>query len=334
MNTQAPVSSYDLTISVVSYNTKELTRRCLQAVRDKTQDIRYQVIVVDNESKDGTPEMIEAEFPEVTLIRSGKNRGFSSATNLALRQAAGRYFLLLGADTALKNDALSMLVAFLDEHPDTGIASPQLYYPDGRVQTSHYPFRYPEKRAMREVAPRIREIKTILGLRKIENRLSEEETATVPDEPIQVQRPRGVCFMIRMACVKEIGPMDSNLFIFADEVDWAWRAKQAGWKRYMVPFAEVYHENHASVSKEATLMKKVQMQSVYYFFYKHFGFNAWLRLRAGNLVGALLALLLSLMTSVLGSKRSKLSATEHFTEFKALLVMALLTKKVLPPDAV
>lgn len=326
------MASYDLTISIVSYNTKALVRQCLQSIQEKTKGIKYQVIVVDNESRDGTPEMVEAEFPEVVLIRSGKNMGFSSANNIALEKAEGRYFVLFNSDASLKNDALTELVNFMDEHPRCGVSCPQLYYPDERLQVSHYKFRSPKGRALREVRPRIDEIKRVLYLKQ--NFKTKQKKRTVPEQPKRVQRPRGVCFMIRMECVKEIGPMDGNLFIFAEDVDWAWRAKKAGWERYIVPSAQVYHEDHASVSQRASMMQQIQMQSVYYFFYKHFGFGGWLSIRIGNLIGAVLALVLSALTFLLGDKRSRLSAQEHFTESKALLKLASLSKKVLPPDAV
>lgn len=322
---------YDLTISIVSYNTKKLVRQCIQSIKEKTTGIKYQIIVVDNESKDGTPEMVASEFPEVLLIRSGKNLGFPSANNLALEKADSRYFVLFNSDASLQNNALAELVHFMDEHPDCGIACPQLYYPDGSVQKSYFPFRNPKRRGMREVSPRVKEIKTVLGLQKAGKR--QEEKLMIPDYPIKVQRPRGVCFLIRMDCVKEIGPMDGNIFIFAEDVDWAFRARNAGWARYIVPSAKVYHEDHASISKKAGMMEKIQMQSVYYFFYKHYGINAWLRLRGGYIMAALLAWVLGILTSCLGRKRSRVSAKEHFIESKFLLKLALLTGKVLPPDA-
>ncbi len=327
------MSAYDLTISIVAYNTKALVRQSLQSIKEKTKGVTYEVFVVDNESKDGTPEMVEAEFPEVKLIRSGKNMGFSSANNIALQQAKGRYFVLFNSDASLKNDAFAELVKFMDANPQCGVACPQLYYPDEQAQISYFPFRDPKARALREVRPRMEEIRQVLYLKHAKGK-KKKKGIKVPEQPMAVARPRGVCFMIRMKTVEEIGPMDGNLFIFAEDVDWAWRAKKGGWKRFIVPQAQVYHEDHASVSQRATMMQKIQMQSVYYFFYKHFGWRVWLGIRLGNLLGGGLALLLSGLTFLLGSKRSRLSAKEHLTEGKALLTLATLTKKVLPPDAV
>ncbi len=325
------MSSCDLTISIVSYNTKQLVDECIQSIIDKAHDISYEVILVDNMSKDGTPEMVEAKYPSVKVIRSGSNMGFSSANNIALKQAKGRYFVLFNSDASLINDAFSVLVHFMDEHPDCGIACPQLYYPDSRLQVSYYPFRTPKGRALREVLPRMREIKRIITGQSF---VKPAKTKRTQDEqPKPVARPRGVCFLIRQECVRDIGPMDGNLFIFAEDVEWAWRAKKANWKRYIVPQAKVGHHDHASVSQKASMMQKIQMQSVYYFFYKHFGLGAWLGIRLGNLAGAILAFKLGILTRMLGSRGSNVTAETHFQESQALFKLATLTKKVLPPDA-
>lgn len=325
------MSPCDLTISIVSYNTKSLVEECIRSIIDKTHGISYEIILVDNMSKDGTPEMVEADFPRVKVIRSGKNMGFSSANNIALKYARGRYFVLFNSDASLINDAFSEMVHFMDQHPDCGIACPQLYYPDGRLQVSHYPFRSPKGRALREVLPRIEEIKRIITRRKfVKPENIKRETS---DLPSLVARPRGVCFLIRNECIREIGLMDGNLFIFAEDVDWAWRAKKANWKRYMVPQAKICHQEHASVSQKASMMQQIQMQSVYYFFYRHFGFKAWMGIRLGNLAGAVLAFFLGLLTSLLGSYGGTSKPDHHFQESLALFKLATLTKKVVPPDA-
>ena len=150
------MATFDLTVSIVSYNTKTLVRQAIRTVKEKTEGINYQIIVIDNESKDGTPEMVEEEFSDVMLIRSGRNMGFSSANNLALKIVDSRYFVLFNSDASLINNALAELVWFMDKNPDCGIACPQLYYPDETVQKAYYPFRNPKRRGMREVSPRIK----------------------------------------------------------------------------------------------------------------------------------------------------------------------------------
>lgn len=322
----------DIAIGLVSYNTRELVERCLTSILEYTHGVTYQIILVDNASKDGTAEMVKNQFPSVKLIHSPKNVGFPSAINMALEQSTARYFAMFNSDTALLNDTFTELVQFADAHPECGIVCPQLYYPDGEIQVSHFPFRDPKKRAYREVSPRIHELKQVLSISKPKAKKA-DKPREVPGAPIEIQRPRGVCFVIRKECVDDIGPMDGNFFIFAEDVDWAWRAKLAGWKRYLVPSAKLMHENHASVARRATMMQKIQMQSVYYFTYKHFGVIAWLRLRFGNLMGGFLALLLSLISFAKIKGKSQQKAKEYYKEAIALFQLGLLTKKVLPADA-
>lgn len=322
----------DITIALVSYNTKDLVLRCLSSIFEHTKGVTYQIILVDNASKDGTADDVEAEFTSVKVIRGSKNVGFSSAINMALVHSKGRYFAMFNSDTALLNDTFTELVNFADQHPDCGIACPQLYYPDGEIQVSHYPFRNPKERAYWEVYPRIRELMHILGVQKPSEKTA-KPPREVPSNPIRVQRPRGVCFMVRKECIEDIGPMDGNFFIFSEDVDWAWRAKLGGWKRYLVPSAKLMHENHASVAQRATMMQKIQMQSVYYFMYKHFGLSAWLRMRIGNFLGGVLALMLSFV-SILNFRKSDYSKSkEYLEEAKALFQLSLMAKKVMPADA-
>jgi len=323
---------YDLSICIVSYNTKGLVRSCINSVKEKTLGISYQIIVVDNASKDGTPEMIEKDFPEVLLIRGPKNLGFPSGVNLALPHVKSRYLVLFNSDTELINDAFTELLSFMDQHPECGIACPQLYYPDGRVQTSQYPFRDPVRRAYWELSPRIRELKYVLRINQPE--VAKKKPKRVPPGPTEIQGPRGVCYMIRTECVRQIGPMDGNLFLFSDEVDWSYRASKAGWKRYLVPAAKVEHIDHASVSKQATMMEKIKIQSMYYYNYKHHGFTAWLRIRLGYLFGSLLAYVLYLLSSLIGQGNSQQPPQDHLMDARRLFVLATLTKKVVPPDAV
>lgn len=324
------MSSYDLTICIVSYNNKDLVAHAISSIQKQTKDISYQIILVDNASKDGTAEMVETTFAEVIVIRNNKNTGFSSATNLAIPKSNGRYFVLFNADAYLKNNALYYLVKFMDQYPACGIACPQLYYPDERLQRSHYPFRYPKSRALWEVKPRINELKRLFHLKP---EIKSTKDLQLVTKPIAIQRPRGVCFMIRKTCIHEIGPMDDQYFLFSEEVDWAWRARKAGWKRYLVPSSQVYHINHASVSKNASLMEKIHMQSDYYYFKKHFGLVSQFKIRFGNLVGSFLAFILGLLTFLFADKKSNVSSRKHFSESKALLKLSFLMKKIVPPDA-
>lgn len=128
------MESVDLSIIIASYNTQNLTRACLRSIYDNTHGITFEVIVMDDCSKDGSPEMVETEFPQVKLVRNPVNLRYAKTNNAGLRLAVGRYGLLLNSDTEVKADAFTMLVRFMDEHPDVAAAGSKLINPDGSVQ--------------------------------------------------------------------------------------------------------------------------------------------------------------------------------------------------------
>ena len=116
----------DVSISVVSYNTRDLLADCLRAISAATQRLGYEVIVVDNCSVDGSADMVAAEFPDVRLVRNTENRGFAAANNQALTRARGRYVLLLNSDAHVRPGAINAMVTFLDTHPRIGVVGGQL----------------------------------------------------------------------------------------------------------------------------------------------------------------------------------------------------------------
>ncbi len=124
----------DLSIIVASYNTKEFLRKCLQSIYENTQGITFEVIVVDDKSNDGSPQMVRELFPQVHLICNEKNLKYVGANNAGLRAAIGRYGLLLNSDVEIKPQAFTLLVKFMDEHLDAAAAGPKLINPDGSIQ--------------------------------------------------------------------------------------------------------------------------------------------------------------------------------------------------------
>jgi len=324
---------YDLTIAIVSYNTKELLNTGLSSIFSQTKNITFQVVVVDNASQDGSLAMLKEHYPEVKVIANSKNIGFPNAVNQAIAVANSRYLVLFNSDAKPMNNAFEIMIKFMDEHPKVGICGPQLYYPDGEPQKSHYPFRFPRNRATWEIRPRVEKLKALLSGKTDYEYHYNRKPVVVPKQPREIQWPRGVCFMIRSECVEQVGKMDQHIFIYADEVDYAWRAKKKGWERYLVPAAEISHVESASTSKNASLMNVIHVQSDYRYFYKHFGLMGWLYLRLGYFVGSIMALLLSLATFCYGKLRAKKVPQQHFTDFRDLLMLSTLTNKVLPPDA-
>ncbi len=126
----------DLSIIIVSYNTRALLRECLASLQEASQEVSTEIIVVDNASSDGSAEVVRTQFPQVCLIANAENLGFGAGCNQGLKRASGRYALLLNADIRATEGALKRLVAFMDTHPEFVACGGQLRYPDGRIQPS------------------------------------------------------------------------------------------------------------------------------------------------------------------------------------------------------
>ncbi len=126
----------DLSIIIVNWNTRELMARCLNAVDATVKKIAYETIVVDNNSSDGSPDMVRTQFPNVKLIANTDNGGFSKANNQGIHISQGRYVLLLNSDAFVLENTLDTMVAFMDAHPEAGMAGCKLLYEDGSLQAS------------------------------------------------------------------------------------------------------------------------------------------------------------------------------------------------------
>jgi hypothetical protein len=228
----------DVSVSIVSYNTHDLLRAALTSALG-TEGVSLEILVVDNGSGDGSADMVEREFPAVQLIRNPDNRGFAAANNMAIRRAAGRHILLLNPDTEVRPDTIPTLAGHLDANPRVGICGPRVRYPDGSFQSCGY--RFPT------VWSEIRQSKNVNGLIKAVVG-AETFVADHPDTR-EVDWVDGCCLMIRRSVVDQIGPLDEQYFLYAEELDWCFNARKAGWGIAAVPAAEMVHHLGKSSSQ-------------------------------------------------------------------------------------
>lgn len=244
----------DLSIITVNWKVADLVRRMLRSIADETKGISYEIFVVDNASGDAMNEVVE-EFkkdnPDTNLrfIANDRNLGFAAANNLGIREARGRYVVLLNPDTELREDALTTMVKWLDEHPDVGIAGPKLLNPDGSVQASVRAF------------PMISD--QVLVLLKLHHAMRNLSTlrryfATDFDygKTQDADQLMGAALFIRRDVFAKIGLLDEAYFIWFEEVDFCFRAKQAGERVMYVSSARIVHYGGESFSKALTLMKQ------------------------------------------------------------------------------
>lgn len=276
----------DISIIIVNYNSGKLLEKCLDSICTEESEIEFETFVVDNGSSDDSWKMIKEMFPQVSLIRNADNLGFSRANNQAIRRSLGRYLLLLNPDTILRTKALEKMVHFMDEYPRAGAAGPKLIDPQGTIQLSCRSF--PSHRTA--LFNRYSLLTKLLPA----NRFSREYLMTGWDHSTvqEVDWVSGACLLMRKEALDEIGLLDERFFMYAEDVDWCYRAKRRGWKVYFIPQAEVVHYIGQSSRRAGRKAIVERHRSMYRFYQKHYRRNllldgltaAGIAMRAGFLL--------------------------------------------------
>ncbi len=257
----------DVSIITVSYNTRELLGRCLSSIYRETAGVSFEMFVVDNDSKDGSADMVEQRFPQVNLIRSDRNLGFAGGNNLALEKASGRYFLLLNPDTELVNNAVRELTMYMDGNPDVGGAGSMLLDDREQVQTVCRKFSR-VSHELGELAPLLNRFSWSWTSRDY---LPSEFDYNAAGETDYVQ---GACLMVRRDVAEKVGFLDERYFMYSEEEDWCLQIKQDGWKVMYVPSAVIVHYRGMSTMQRSTDMLAELYKSKVKYFRKNCG---WLR---------------------------------------------------------
>ena len=275
----------DLAIVIVNYNVRELLRACLESIPTGTEGLSTVVYVVDNRSNDGSAAMVRQDFPSVRLIEAEQNRGYSFANNIALRQlledreASFRYVLLLNPDTVLPLKSLTNLVEFVDQQPEVGAAGPRLLRPDGSLDL-----------ACRRSFPGLWVSFTRLsGLSKLfpRSRLLARYNLTFLDDKgvYEVDSVVGACMLVRWSTFEQVGLLDETFFMYGEDLDWAFRMRQVGWRIVYNGQVLVIHHKGASSRQRSRQSILAFHQAMELFFRKHYAdssgvFWSWLILTA------------------------------------------------------
>ncbi len=224
----------EVSIIIVSYNTRDFIKTCLRALAERTKDVACETIVVDNASRDGSVEMIEKEFPEVNLVKNAANHGYAKAVNQGISRSRGRYFLILNPDIEVAEGSVKNLWTFMEGNARVGIAGARLLYPDGSLQMSCRTFYTLPTMLLRrtflgKVFPNAKIVREHLMLDWDHN--SEREVDWI----------LGACMMVRREAYESLGGMDERFFLYLEDVDWCFRMKKHGWRVYYVPQAVMTH---------------------------------------------------------------------------------------------
>jgi N-acetylglucosaminyl-diphospho-decaprenol L-rhamnosyltransferase len=269
----------DVSVVIVSYESRELLARCLAALAaDGGRRASTEVIVVDQASGDGTAAWLAREHPGVRLVALAENVGFGAGNNRGAEVAEGRWLLLLNSDAFVRPGAIDELVRFAEARPAIGAAGPRLVWPDGRLQRScrRFPtvFRLAtEFLYLRKLAPRSR----------ILNGFYCGEFAH--DEPRRVDWLTGACLLVRRELFERLGGFDEAFFLYSEEVDLLYRAAQSGAETWYDPAAEVVHVWGGTAGRASALTLEEQARSHVRYFCKHSSVATARRARSVLLTG-------------------------------------------------
>jgi GT2 family glycosyltransferase len=234
MSLDRNLNCIDVSIIVVAWNIKNFVYDCLRSIYEVTNGIRFEIIYVDNASKDGSVEMVKNEFPEVIIIENDENKGFSKANNQAIEISQGRYVLLLNSDTIVLENAIANTVIFADAQMDTAVVGCKVLNPDRTLQYSC--FMYP---SILNLILSATYLYKIFPLSPFFGR--ESMTWWDFNNVREVESVRGCFLLVRRKAIEQVGMMDERYYFYGEDMDWCYRFKKAGWKVMFTPVGKIIH---------------------------------------------------------------------------------------------
>lgn len=253
-----------LSIVIVNYNVRYFLEQCLHSVEEALNGLDAEVFVVDNNSVDGSNEMVVSKFPWVKLIANKDNVGFSKANNQAIRIAGGDYILLLNPDTVLEHDTLKKCVAFMDSHPDAGGLGIKMV--DGKGQ-----FLPESKRGLPTPGVAFYKIFGLSTLFPKSKAFGKYHLGYLDnDKTHQVDILSGAYMMLRKETLDKTGLLDETFFMYGEDIDLSYRITKAGYKNYYFPEARIIHYKGESTKKSSINYVFVFYNAMIIFAKKHF----------------------------------------------------------------
>lgn len=235
----------DVSIIIVNYNVRDFLRQALVSIQKTLKEIRSEIIVVDNASDDGSAEMVNRQFPRVKLILNASNLGFAKANNIALKQARGKFLLLINPDTIVQENTIRVMVEFLIDHPKVGLAGCKILNPDGSIELA----------CRRSFPTPWIAFTKIFGLSKLfpKSKLFGKYNLTYLniDETNPVEAISGSFMMLRKETLKQVGGLDESFFMYGEDLDWCYRIHQAGWQIYYVHSTQIIHYKGESTRRSS-----------------------------------------------------------------------------------
>lgn len=285
-----------LAVVIVSFNTRDITLRCLTVLFEalqKTPQVEAEVWVVDNASHDDSVATIGNQFPQVQIIANTENHGFGKANNQAMKRSDAEYFLLLNSDAFIEGDAIGVLLQYLQEHPEAAIVGPKLLNADGTLQASCWKFPSPfrvwlENLGLASLFPHTSPLGDYYGWKH--------------DSERNVDFVSGACFLVRAEDYKRTSGFDEDFALYAEETDWQKRLTNSGRKIAFTPKAQVTHLGGASGGGNPVTRRKF-FDGLDIYTRKHHGLAGVLLMRTGMIVGSAARAILWTGAMVLPARR-------------------------------
>jgi GT2 family glycosyltransferase len=274
----------DLSIIIVNWNTRDLLRNCLLSIAACRGHLAIQTIVVDNNSADGSRDMVTECFPDVMLINSGGNLGFARANNVGLPHVKAPLVLYLNPDTEVTNHALMQMVEFLRRNPAYGALGCRIRNVDGTVQPLGLQW-FP--------SPLTELLKFLVVSEQTRHRLPSLFPSHNPATSGEVKKLFGACLLVRRSVLNQVGAFDERFFMYCEDVDLCYRITRAGWRLFYLAEAEILHHGGASsVNSFSSFSVLMMCESFSKFMRKHHGPLGGIAYRAVAFLGAQACLLL------------------------------------------
>jgi len=287
----------DLSIIIVNWNTKDLLQNCLRSIAAGSEHYQVEVIVADNNSADGSRDMVAANFPKVKLFNSGANLGFAKANNLGLRHAQAPLILYLNPDTELGRDSLDRMINFMSKNSEVGALGCKIRNASGSVQRLGLQwFPSPLTQMLRLLAYSERSCPPLSFLFPCHD----------PEISGYVKMLYGACLLVRRAVLDQVGGFDERFFMYCEDVDLCQRIQRGGWRLFYLAEAEILHLGGSSSSNTVSGFSVLMMcESCASLNRKYYGRLGSIGYRLVTALGApaRLLLLLCLRTPLFGRRR-------------------------------
>lgn len=224
----------ELSIIILNYKTRGLVKQCIRNVMASTAGLDYEIIVVDNGSNDGCEQMLKENFPGIKFIQTGKNLGFAAGNNVGIKEAKGKYILVLTADVTVTEGSIEKMVEHMEKNPQTGLAGPKIINPDGSYQITCRTFQTPQIILYR---------RTPLGYLKFaKNELAKHLMSDFDRQTNrEVDWVMGACMIVRKSALDKVGLFDERFFFYVEDMDWCRRFWANGYKVMYIADAKVIH---------------------------------------------------------------------------------------------